>query len=102
MAPLVWLDLATPADGYHHAVLQRAEEDSVRWNYGIMKTTVDIPEKELQEALRHTRAKTKREAIVTAIVDFNRRRRLAKLVQRLGTFEHFMTHEELERLRAED
>ena len=67
-----------------------------------MKTTVDIPENELQEALRHTRAKTKREAIVTAIVDFNRRRRLAKLVRRLGTFEHFMTNEELERLRAED
>ena len=67
-----------------------------------MKTTVNIPDEELREALRHTGAKTKREAIVTAIVDFNRRRRLAKLVQRLGTFEHFMTNEELERLRAED
>jgi hypothetical protein len=67
-----------------------------------MKTTVDIPSDELEEALRHTRAKTKREAIVTAIVDFNRRRRLARLVERLGTFEHFMTNEELERLRAED
>ena len=67
-----------------------------------MKTTVDIPDGELQEVLRHTRAKTKREAIVTAIVEFNRRRRLARLVERLGTCEHFMTNEELERLRAED
>ncbi len=67
-----------------------------------MKTTVDIPINELQEALRHTGAKTKREAIVTAIVDFNRRHRLARLLARLGTFEHFMSNEELERLRSED
>jgi len=65
-----------------------------------MKTTVDIPDLQLAEAMRHTGATTKREAIVTAISDFNRRRRLAKLVERLGTFEHFLTPEELERLRA--
>ena len=83
-------------------MLTAGEKDSMRGYYGIMKTTVDIPDNELQEALRHTGARTKREAIVTAIADFNRRRRLARLVQRLGTFEHFMTNEELARLRAED
>ena len=46
-----------------------------------MKTTVDIPDDELREAMRHTRATTKREAIVTAIAQFNRRRRMAALVK---------------------
>ena len=31
-----------------------------------MKTTLDIPEHELREAIRHTGAKTKREAVVIA------------------------------------
>ena len=68
---------------------------------GSMKTTIDIPEKELQEAIRHTGAKTKREAVVTALTEFNRRRRLAKLVERFGTFEQFLSHDDLLRLRNE-
>ena len=44
-----------------------------------MKTTVNIPENELRDAIRFSGAKTKREAIVTAIADFNRRHRMAKL-----------------------
>lgn len=67
-----------------------------------MKTTVDIPEEALREAIAHTRARTKREAIVTAVLDFNRRKRLEKLVQQLGTFEDVMTHEELRRMREAD
>lgn len=67
-----------------------------------MKTTVDIPRSELEEAIRHTGARTKREAVVTALIDFNRRRRLSRLVERLGTFDNFMTHEELIRLREDD
>lgn len=66
-----------------------------------MKTTIDIPEEELQEAIRHTGASTKREAVVTALAEFNRRRRLAKLVERFGTFEHFLSHDDLHRLRSE-
>lgn len=67
-----------------------------------MKTTVDIPEEALREAIAHTRARTKREAIVTAVLDFNRRKRLEKLVQQLGTFEDVMTPEELRRVREAD
>jgi hypothetical protein len=52
-----------------------------------MKTTVDIPDKVLAEAMRHTRATTKQEAVVTAIEDFNRRRRVAELI-RLRRFQH--------------
>jgi len=64
-----------------------------------MKTTIDIPENDLKEVLGHTGAKTKREAVVTAIADYNRRRRLAQLAARLGTLERFMTHDELKRQR---
>jgi hypothetical protein len=64
-----------------------------------MKTTVDIPEKELEDAMRFTRARTKREAIVTAIVDFNRRRRMAELARRAGSCSDLMTLDELQRLR---
>lgn len=66
-----------------------------------MKTTIDIPLDDLEEAMRHTRAKTKREAVVTALAEFNRRCRLARSVDRFGTFEHFLTREELSRLREE-
>ena len=66
-----------------------------------MKTTIDIPNEALQEALRHTGAKTKKDAVVTAIAEFNRRRRLAKLVEEFGSFENILTHEELSRMRSE-
>jgi Bacterial antitoxin of type II TA system, VapB len=64
-----------------------------------MKTTVDIPDKELEDAMRFTRARTKREAIVTAITEFNRRRRMAELVKKAGTCTDLMTVEELRQLR---
>jgi len=64
-----------------------------------MKTTVDIPERELKDAMRLTGAKTKREAIVTALTDFNRRKRMAALARHFGTSDTFMTHAELMRMR---
>ena len=63
-----------------------------------MKTTVDIPEGVLAEAMRYTRAKTKREAIVTAIEDFNRRKRMAELVKYSGTSGTLLSNEEIEGL----
>ena len=66
---------------------------------GSMKTTVDILDKELKELIRHTGARTKRDAIVTAISDFNRRKRLEKLVEQFGTFDSVISLEELMRLR---
>jgi putative antitoxin of VapBC-like toxin-antitoxin system len=76
-------------------------DSSVGYN-GSMKTTVDIPDKELEEVIRHTRARTKRDAIVTAISDFNRRKRLEKLADQLGTFDSVMSLEELLKLREMD
>jgi Arc/MetJ family transcription regulator len=66
-----------------------------------MKTTIDIPENELQEAMRHTGARTKREAVVAALSEFNRRRRLQKLADKFGTLEGLMTQDELRRMREE-
>lgn len=60
-----------------------------------MKTTVDIPESELADVMRFTGAKTKREAIVAAIQDFNRRSRIAELVKHAGTCDDLMSAEEL-------
>ncbi len=66
-----------------------------------MKTTVDIPKGELEDAIRFTKAKTKREAIVGAIADFNRRMRMAELARYAGTCTDLMTPEELQALRRQ-
>lgn len=66
-----------------------------------MKTTIDIPEMVLEEAMQHTGAQTKRDAIVTAVERYNRLRRLAKLNARIrGTFKNFMTQADLKLMRA--
>ena len=62
-----------------------------------MKTTVDIPDVELKAAMRFTKAKTKREAVVRVLEDFNRRQRMAELVKHAGSFsDTFPTNDELE------
>jgi Bacterial antitoxin of type II TA system, VapB len=72
----------------------------VYWEYdfeynGIMKTTVNIPDSDLEDAIRFTNAKTKREAIVTAIQEFNRRKRMAELTKHAGTCKNLLSVEEL-------
>ena len=66
-----------------------------------MKTTIDIPDEDLKEAIKHTGAKTKRDAVVYALKDFNRRRRLARLAKMLGTFKDFMAQDELKTMRED-
>jgi hypothetical protein len=62
-----------------------------------MKTTIDIPERELKDAMRFAKAATKRHAVVTAIEEFNRRHRMAELVKYSGTFsDNFPTNDEIE------
>jgi Arc/MetJ family transcription regulator len=66
-----------------------------------MKTTIDIPEKALREVMHNTGATTKREAVVTAIEEYNRQRRLEQLVEKFGTCTDFMTQEDLARMRSD-
>ena len=67
-----------------------------------MKTSLDIPEKELREVMKFTKARTKREAIVTAVADYNRRQRLASLVKHFGSFDSLLTNEEIEALEEKE
>lgn len=67
-----------------------------------MKTTINIPDKSLLEAIKHTGAKTKREAVVAAVDDFNRRRRLEEMAERLhGSCPDFMSQAGLKRIRQD-
>ncbi len=60
-----------------------------------MKTTIDIPDKALADAMRYTGAKTKREAVVKALEGFNRRQRVEDLVASFGTWD-IATNDEIE------
>ena len=42
-------------------------------NFQVLKTTIDIPEETLRDAVRYAKVKTKRAAILAALEDFNRR-----------------------------
>jgi Arc/MetJ family transcription regulator len=57
----------------------------------------------MNEAMKITGAKTKREAVVTAVQRFNRLERLEKLNVRVrGRFRDFMTQTDLKTMRAAD
>ena len=53
----------------------------------------------MSDVIRFTGAKTKREAVVTAIADFNRRKRIAALARHAGTCSELMTADELRQQR---
>jgi Arc/MetJ family transcription regulator len=68
-----------------------------------MKTTIDIPDGAMDEVMKFTGAKTKREAVVTAVERFNRLKRLEQLNARVrGQFREFMTQADLKAMRATD
>lgn len=66
-----------------------------------MKIIVDIPDGVMEQAMKFTGAKTKREAIATAVERFNHLKRLEKLNTRArGSFRDFMTQAELKKMRS--
>ena len=67
-----------------------------------MKTTIDIPDDMLAELIDNTHAGTKRQAILTAIEDYNRRKRMTAVADMLGTFTDFIDTGELEASRGSD
>jgi Arc/MetJ family transcription regulator len=60
-----------------------------------MKTTIDIPEAALADAMRFTGAKTKREAVVKALEAYNRQQRVNDLIASFGTLD-FASNDEIE------
>ncbi len=60
-----------------------------------MKTTIDIPDESLDALLRLSGAKTKRDAILTAVEEYNRRHEVERLVATFGTWK-MDSNEEIE------
>jgi hypothetical protein len=67
-----------------------------------MKTTVDIPDNELEDAIKYAGARTKRDAIVKAVVEYNRRQRMAELIKYSGVSDTLMGNSEIEALDQQD
>jgi Arc/MetJ family transcription regulator len=65
----------------------------------MRKTTVQIDESLLAEAIKATGAKTKKEAIEAGLKYLVQRKNREALRQELGTFDIDLTLDELERLR---
>jgi len=67
----------------------------------MAKTTVVIDDKLLDEAMRVSGAKTKKQAITSGLKELIRRKNLEALRQELGTFDLAISVEDLEKLRNE-
>lgn len=66
-----------------------------------MKTTIDIPDKIMEEAASYANVKTKREVILAALEEYNHKRRVENVIAMFGTFKTMMTNDEIEALEAE-
>lgn len=67
-----------------------------------MRTLVDIEGKLIKDLLEETKAKTKKEAIVTAIKTYLNLKRREKLASIIGNYDYGGSLEELKRMRADD
>ena len=66
-----------------------------------MRTLIDIKGELMDDLLKETKAKTKKEAVITAIetyLNLKRRERLASLI---GNYDFGYTTQDLERMRAD-
>jgi Arc/MetJ family transcription regulator len=64
-----------------------------------MKTTIDIPERLLEEAMRNSKSSSKREAVLTALEEYNRKHQIERARAMLGTFKNMMSAEQIRELR---
>jgi len=67
-----------------------------------MRTTLDIDEHLLEDALRVTKERLKKAAVDAALTDFVRARNIEELRRMIGTYEIDLTPEELARMRGCD
>ncbi len=68
----------------------------------MKRTTVFIDEKLLEEALRLTGSKTRRQVITAGLQELVRKQHRQALTRELGTFDLDLTPEKLEELRNAD
>jgi Arc/MetJ family transcription regulator len=67
----------------------------------MAKTTVVIDDELLNEAMKASGAKTKKQVITTGLKELIRKKNLEAFRQELGTFDLALSLEELEKLRDE-
>lgn len=66
-----------------------------------MKTSIDIPDQELSDAMKYSGADTKREAVLRALREFNQRSRMKELLKYSGTCD-FPDNETLELMETRE
>jgi len=66
-----------------------------------MRTLIDIQGQLINDLLKETKAKTKKEAITTAIETYLSLKRREKLASLIGNYDYGSTVEELERMRGD-
>ena len=67
-----------------------------------MRTLIDIRDELVKDLLKETQAKTKKEAIVTAIETYLKLKRRERLASLIGNYDFGYTSEELEEMRADE
>jgi len=67
-----------------------------------MRTLIDIQEHLMKDLLKETNAKTKREAVITAIETYLNLKRREKLASLIDNYDYGVTVEELEKMRVDD
>ena len=67
-----------------------------------MRTTVDLPADLMATALEFSPARTKREVLTTALQEYVKQLLREQLRRKRGTGFLDMTHEELQRMRADE
>ena len=65
-----------------------------------MKTTLDIPNELFIDAMKSIDVHTKKEVVMYSLNEVIRRKKMADLAQKLGTFNDFISHHELMKLRT--
>jgi Arc/MetJ family transcription regulator len=68
----------------------------------MARTTLDIDEELMDEALAVAEASTKKGVVEEALRELVRARRIESLRRRLGKFDLGLTHEELRRMREDE
>lgn len=64
-----------------------------------MKTTIDIPNDILNDVLKYSERKTKKEAILTALTDYLDRKKMADIALLKGSLKTVISQEELREQR---
>lgn len=67
-----------------------------------MKTLIDIQDELMRDLLKETEAKTKKEAVITAIKTYLNLKRREKLKSLIGNYDFGYTVQDLEKMRADD